>query len=353
MRIRYLVIVIISLVVWNKSFADETDYCNYTTEKSQAEKLLYQMPSMSIGFGRNSTATSNVLAVGINESLSKFLKGNLSGQIGENDCKLYRLVNEIQKHVLYDLTKLTIDQATQRIEQINIGVDRLNEAIDTEKQMVVAGSSTALTVLSLQGAKAQLEISRTALQTQIASTIVPDISLEPLDKLIVAAKIANLDQQELIANQAKYDNWDLSMTAGVGSDPGKSLVDINKPFVSLNFTYSFGTSKRNDLLTKSSKDYATWTNTNKIGPIVLAQQLHSEVQSILGIQTNAYASYMSYAGTIQANLDSVKDIDTATSHAFKAQLLIAQINSNVEVSTSRFTIDQLHKYDISNFGDFQ
>jgi len=57
--------------------AHADDYCDYTKEKSQAEKILYQSPSLMVGFGRTNTGSASVLGVGVTESLSKYLQGNL------------------------------------------------------------------------------------------------------------------------------------------------------------------------------------------------------------------------------------------------------------------------------------
>lgn len=80
-----------------------SEYCDYTKEKADAERILLQSPALMVGFGRNDTSNTNTLGIGVTESLSKYLKGNLSGTIGQDDCHVYQLANELQSHVQYDL----------------------------------------------------------------------------------------------------------------------------------------------------------------------------------------------------------------------------------------------------------
>ena len=112
-------IALLTLLVSSLALANEDlSYCDYTTEKSEADRIQLVYPTIVVGGGRNSTTFTNVTVFGVNESLSHYLKGKLQKEIGAGDCQLFHVMNDLTKRATYDGIVISNEIAIRKIEYI-------------------------------------------------------------------------------------------------------------------------------------------------------------------------------------------------------------------------------------------
>lgn len=348
---KYILLLGILLCV-TQCFASEEEsaYCDYTKEKSQAEKLLNQTPKVVFGDGRNSTGITNSIALGVSQSLSGYLKGRLSNQIGNQDCEIYRHVNEISKHVAFDVPSLQLKYDQRRIVAIDDALISMNQLHDQEQARIDAGVSTIVVLDLIDSAAEQLRVQRAALQQQIAIIVIPEIDDTRLDQLLVEVTELENQQQQTIAHQSKFDNWDLTLSVGAGSILRESVPQAPiQPYVMLSGTYSFGTVTRNHALEKSGSAYANWMQIQALGPIQLAHQLFTQVNSARVFSETSLNSIRNYADNLRRNYDEMSKINTPDAHRFQTQLAVELASTKVELESARFNMTQMNDYLKANF----
>lgn len=329
-------------------------YCNYDQAKSAAERLLDQSPSIIAGFGRDNTGTNNTLAIGVTESLSKFLQGALSNRIGESDCRLYQITTEIQKHVTYDLQTLQLQQLHYQESLTQNAITQLDSMIIKEQRYLGAGTSTIPNIALLQAAKETLIVNLANLKQQSALIVLPKFdgadSLKLSDLLRLANVYTNDEQQEL-ANQSKYQSWDLSITVGKGSNPNYPMLHSlpNQTFGTIQLTYSFGARERARELDDAANSYTQAMVSDPNGPINLAYMLRQQIiqAQIAAIKTEA--PFKAYNQVINTQLHSIAQIQTSVARAFRIQLTIAQLNNNIQLQTNQYAQQILGRYLTTNF----
>jgi hypothetical protein len=331
--------------------SDDYHYCDYTKEKSEAERLNFESPSLLVGGGRTNTGSNNAIGVGVTESLSKFLQGRLSNQIGDNDCRLYRLVNNITKHVQYDLIRLTYQDAETRVNLTEQAILSLDSMIVDEQKRVEAGGSTIMLVATLQAAKARLTLGLGQLQQQMAVAILPTTSQGPLKDILKEAVVLTEDQQAVLAKQSKYQNWDLALTVGAGSNPSMPMFHSlpTEPYVSLSYTYSFGGPARNRALDRAASSYAAYARENEIGPINLGWKLSDQIRKAKAADENSFQAITDYNKQLAKNVDSVAGTDTVVAHMFRVSLAVEQLTYNIEANALAQSIERLNNYMEANF----
>lgn len=330
--------------------AAESSYCDYTIEKYKAEQLLLQSPKLTFGGGRDSIGSANAIGLGVTESLSGYMKGRLSSKIGQQDCDLYRHVNEITKHVSYDVPTLQVSYAQHRIQLIDDAIVSLQKLQQEESERVKAGTSTIVVLDLVNSATEKLRVERTSLQQQVAVTVLPEELNSRLDQLLLETTEIENSEQQIIASQSKYDNWDVSVSTGIGSQI-KGIVPSApvQPFVLMSFSYSFGAPNRNKALDRSASSYAQYALTQQTGPVHLAQQLYRQIDSSRTVNVNALTSYSSYEANLRKNLDDVSKIDSPEGQRFKTQLMIEIALASVETESTKYNVKQLNTYLQSNF----
>lgn len=287
------------------------------------------------------------------ESLSKYLQGHLSHKIGDADCHLYQVTSEIQKHVTYDLQALQLKQLQQRDALTDNGIAELDNLIVDEKARLIAGTSTLQNVAMLEAAKQTLVVAKTGLEQQIAVIVLPPFDGERLDSLLTLANAYNLEEQQTLAQQSKYQNWDVTVTVGEGSNPAYPLLHTlpNQTFATAQFTYSFGAAKRDRALDRAASSYVTATNTAPTGPINLANLLRIQVTQARDAAELSYAPYQTYDASLNDQLQSIANIDTAVARAFRIQLMIAQVSNNIELMSDKYAQVVMDTYLAQNFSN--
>lgn len=331
--------------------ADDDSYCDYTTEKYKAEQLLLQSPKLTLGGGRDSIGSTNAVGIGVTESLSGYLKGRLSNQIGSQDCDLFRHINAITRHVSYDLPALQVKYNEHRIDVINSGILALEHLQDEETRRVAVGGSTVIVVDLINSAIEKLRVERVNLQQQNTLTVLPDaIEGTRLDQLLAETTELEFEEQQTIARQAKYDNWDVSMSAGFGS-PLVGIIPQSpiQPFILMNFSYSFGASARSRALDKSGAAAAHYNESLQNGPIHLANQLAKQIDGAKAINESALTAYRSYQDNLQKNFDDVAKVDSPDAHRFTTQLAVELAIAHIETEAARFNVAQMDTYLRANF----
>jgi len=343
-----IVIALISQAVYAD---DNREYCDYAKEKAHAESILQKSPQVFLGGGRDGSSNSNVIGLGIKESLSGFLKSYTSEALGQDDCQVYRTTNQLQTHIEYDLTNIQLKQVQFREEAVSLGIKHVSELIAAETIRVNAGVSTKITLSTLQAYRAKLEDELANLKQREALTRVPvGTHIEPVSVLI-SQLVEDTDKyQHDLSKQAKYDNWDVAVTTGVGSDPSRSMFSTpNQRFTNLQFTYSLGGPSRSRALDSAADHYTKWTQLNNNGPVHLASQIREQVQNAIDAAKGSKAAYDHYRKTIQTNLDSLEGLDTAPAHSFRIQLQIEQTSNDIESSCNEYTVNQFTNYLNYNF----
>lgn len=331
--------------------ASDTAYCDYTKEKATAEQLQLQSPSVFAGLGRNSTATTNVLGIGVSESLSHFLKGRLSQQVGAEDCATYRVVNEIQKHVSYDLAIITKHINAARIQVDELALADINQLGLEESKRVAAGTSTVVILQQLRLAAERIELDEQNQRMQSATIYAPEFDphAPKLSELLSLAKDLQQVEQHDLAAQQKLENWDVTLSVGVGS--GASMTQLNTPFVMLQGTYSLGAPARDKHLDAAGKAYANWSSTATNAPINLGEQLHTQVKTATMVAVRGADNMNDLDHAIDQNIKDLGNADSQVAHAFKVQLLLEKINNRVELTTALVTALAMQSYLEVNFND--
>ena len=348
---QYFWILIIAALGLLAMVAKADEYCDYTKQKAEAERIFNQVPQLFAGFGTNSSANTNTVGIGVTESLSKYLKGRLSGVVGQDDCNVYLVTNEIQKHVTYDLVVLQLRYTQNREELMQTGITRLTDLLKSEQPRVATGASTIINVLTLQAAIAKLEDTLANLEQQKALVHLPDMDLSPLNDLLAKVDRLNRKEQRDVAKQSKYDNWDLVLTTGVGSNPTAPMFSQipSKGFANLQFTYSFGAPARNRALDRAAESYADWLSTNDNGPIQLGVAMKDQVTRAATAAIASEAAYNHYREVLGANLAAIEGLDTAPAHGFRIQLVIEQVTNDIERESNDFNIEAYTLYLTQNF----
>lgn len=346
MKFLYLLLLLPAITLAN----EQDSYCDYTIEKAKAEQLLLQSPRLVLNGGRDSIGALNAVGLGVQESLSNYLKGSLSGKIGDRDCQIYRRVSELTKHINYDLGLMRIDQSNRRIDLIDDQINHLTNLLLTEQDRVNAGTSTVIVTGMLNSAIAKMRVDRASLTQQNALTITPDISPIPLKKLIEETKLLQSDQQQDLNKQSKYDNWDVGLSIGTGSElSGFRPSGRVQPFVLLNMSYSFGASRRSQALDRSGSAYIDWQNATVQGPLYLAQQLYTQIAAASKANFQALTSYQSYTSNLEQNMTDMGKLETPEAHRFLLQLEIDSAANTIEVESMKYSLNQMNKYLAINF----
>jgi hypothetical protein len=328
---------------------EESSYCDYTNEKYEAEHILLQSPKATFGGGRANVGNLNAIGLGVSESLSNYLKGRLSTQIGNQDCELFKHINEISKHVSYDLSSMQVAYAKNRINEIDDSIANLKTILQNEEQRLKVGSSTIITTDTIESAIQRQMVERAILSQQVAMVIIPEMKTIPLKQLLTETIEIEANQQQTIAKQAKYDNWDVNVSAGIGSQIKGFTPGATQPFGMVGFSYSFGASARNHALDASGNAYTEYVNHQTTGPIHLADQLIKQVSAAQLSAQDSLISYESYMNNLQYNLDSISGIDTPESHRFYIQLQMEITTTKVEIQSTKYNIHQMNAYLEQNF----
>lgn len=347
MKIRYFIALALASTAVH---AADDHYCSYTTEKAESDRVLQQSPKLQLGLGQTGTGDSRVLGIGVTESISGYLKGNLTGEIGQNDCMLYQLTNELQKHVSYDSVRITKRILEARLAADNRSVVALTYLADQVHNKVVAGTATKIQLDTINAAIARLDLDRNHVNEQLAGLIVPDMDNHtPVASIIQDLMDLSSQQQRLIASQAKKDNWDAQVTVGQGSNPNYPMFSgRTQTFANLNFTYSFGAPARNRHLDNAASSYGAWQHDQETGPIHLAELLRESVVKTRDAATTTYSTNVSYEDLLRSQLEGLGD-NTAAQEAFGIQLTIELATADVETQVSKTTMSVMSQYLLDNF----
>jgi hypothetical protein len=347
-------IILFSLLTFSGAVlaADEQAYCDFAHEQAEAEKIQFQSPRAISALGRASTGTSNTLGVGLSESLSGYLKSRMSLGIGDGQCRLYHDVNEITKHVQYDIIDLTTRELENQIRVIDQQIDVLLRLSVDEQARVAVKSSTIVTVATIEAAIAKLRVQKAEDLEQVKGVILPPISPTPLREILADASITEQTVEQAKIDQSKYNNWDVSVAAGVGTNPSRGILSTpDKPFIGLNFSYSLGAARANRALDKSAASYVEWTKDQSIGSIHLGQLLKAQVEAVRNANIGSLSSYSDYQKILEDNLKTTESVDTPDAHRFHVQVLIELSSLLVETETRRDSINVMTKYLAQNFGE--
>lgn len=218
---------------------------------------------------------------------------------------------------------------------------------------MAAGASTVIVLSTLEAARAKLEDQAAQLHQSIALTNLPSQkpSQSSLSSLLLQATAANQTYQHDLAQQAKKDNWDLSLTTGVGSDPDKTMFSAppDKAFASLQFTYSFGAPARNRHLDSAGDHYARELESNENGPQALARELQNQVVRARTAAIISQDAYNRYSTALADNLKAIEGVDTAAAHGFRIQLEIEAVTNGIESNSNYTTGVIMSNYLAANF----
>jgi hypothetical protein len=328
--------------------SEEQSYCDMTTEKSEADRILFVSPNAQLTLGRNPTTLSNVVMVGVTESLSHYLKGQLQRDVGQGDCQLYRSMADLAKHATYDGIVIRNSVVARKADAIEDAVKQIDDLYQNESKRVAAGNSTVPTLELLETAKAKLDSDLFEMQSQNNPMAVPTLSNHPVDELIANTSSLLANEQHLLAKSAKYDNWDVAL--GVGG--AVEFVGGNKtssPYATLTFAYQIGSSKRSEALDRAA-DAATKLLTEQgTGPVQLAYLLRTKVQEMIKFNSSALQAAMKYDEAIANNLKLIDGLDTSDAHKFRIQLTLDQINNQVQIRTLQQSNSILTKYLAINY----
>lgn len=345
-----LLFTLLVLISFNALSNEEQSYCDYTMEKSEADRMQLIAPNLVVGAGKNSASLENIMTVGITESLSHYLKGQLQKDIGAADCKLFRTMNQLTKHTSYDAIILSNAIGLYKMKYLKVAIKHLSKLVLKERELVKKGASTIITVEFLKAAKTKLELKLIELQQQVDSRAIPALSKTPVDQLIKQANSQMALQQKRLLKSNKYNNWDITLAAGAGKDLSTTLRNsTTTPYVSLNFIYSLGAMPRNRALQRSAKAYTQYAKEQSVGPIQLATLFIKKVASMIKANKLALISSRNYEAEINESLKSIEGIDNAHATRFKTQLIIEKINNSLEKKTLEISNVILMKYLHENF----
>ena len=250
----------------------------------------------------------------------------------------------------YDLARIQQQEVQYRLDLLARGISRIDAQIVDEKKRLEVGTSTLIVVSELEAVRAKLEDQTHDLQQQAALLHVVPTEGRLADLLLNASR-ANRTYQHLLADQAKKQNWDVSLTMGVGSNPSYPMLHSlpTETFGTLQLTYSFGASKRNRALDAAADHYADYQDKDDLSPIQLGYALKEQISNALVAANHSAVTYSNYGQTLESNLETVKDIDTAAARAFRVQILIEQVNNDIEEDSNLHAIRLMTGYLTYNF----
>lgn len=340
---------LIALLVATSAYATEEEtYCDYATQKAEADRILLVAPSALASLGRNPSTLTTVEIVGATESLSHYLKGKLQKDIGQGDCEVYRSMSDLAKHATYDGVVIRNSVVARKSEAIEEAIKQVEELVASEKQRVAVGTSTIVTIELLETARAKLYGDLFELQSQNNPIAVPTLSNHPIDELIVHTNSLLADEQHLLAKSAKYDNWDVSLGVGGASEVLNGTRTV-QPYATVTMSYQFGSAARNRALDKSGEAYAKLLNEQGTGPVQLAYLLKRKVEEMVRFNSKALQAAIDYNAAIINNAKTLEGIETNDAHKFRVQLTLDQINNTIQIHTLQQSNSILTKYLAINF----
>lgn len=321
-------------------------YCQHVLDVAKAQQVLDRGIE---GFGRIGQSDTNPdlkqAVLGASKSLSRHLQGDAAVRAAALDCELY--AHSLDVELIVNFRMLAIEQqvAARRVEELTKVLGLLDEEVRLAERRKQSGDATTAEVMALNQHRLQLHGQWLAAQRAAVGREIPELptvdvgeALQEVDRLTLAL------QGELNRRQA-LQAWDVALVGGLqrpisGQVPGASPE--LKPFASLTFRYNF-----NDIVYRRQLD-ATATSAlalRKAQNAELTRRLHylrESVGRMLKVETAALPGLAEQRRSLAAEMERLRDIDSALARKAKSQLRVSLAVAAMEENLSRFKVGLLN-----------
>jgi hypothetical protein len=341
------------LLVSNRAFSqsdEQSAYCTYVTQEAMAQRNLLRAPDAVAGIAQPNTGTAPQLYWGVSGSFANYSKAKLTLEAARKNCNSYRAATDATLGIRYALAKLEQEALRYRSELLHRAIEQLDLMVTHNLRILEVQNLTRPMLYSVQSIRARLLADRISTEMKLASLYVPDlISNVSLKQLVSEKQIREAEAQRSLALLDRQAIWDVRVTAGGRKRVSPFFSDSVEPYGEVAFSYNFGSRGNHNHLEKSAAAFATWKNLQGGETTRNAQILEQQIVRIIGVQQAELDILREQEKEIEANLQRLVGVDTASAVSFGNQLGADKLVLFVEIRDVTFRLQKLQDYLQSNF----
>lgn len=327
---------------------DPQAYCTYVMEQAQAQRDLLRTPAAVAGLTQPETGLPPQIVGGASLGLSNLRKAGLTVEAARKNCELYKANLAAQQTILYAVSNLEREALQNRLVLIDQAEKSLDDLMEKTSKMVEAQNATRVMLFSLETTKIKLDADRADTQAKISALYAPALSDRPLKELVAEKQSGEVDQQKVLDQLDRQNNWDVALSVGVHQQVNP-VAQGAQPYGAVTVTYNLGSRAINKHLDRAAQAYDEWKKVQE-GDVVRGMEvLRQQLTGNAGVQESKLKSLQEESGRIEKTEQLVASPDTSVALDFHNQLTVSQLLLQIETGDATFRIAQVREYLANNF----
>lgn len=324
------------------ALADEAQsFCDLTQTQAEVQKHLLGSAQLFVSTGDPQTGSSTTVTVGLSKSLSKHLQARTTGALADATCDSYRADRKLAEQAQNveqrgDLLAFTAMEPVlrQALDMAKANVARERELLNAHMStlMDVKGASDSLT--AVRELLTTLEENRSRIQDQLPEA---DVPLRDLVQQSIAAKTDMASQTSKLAAES---SWDVSLAAGVQSDPGNGGGRA-KPFVGVTLSYSFGAAAAYRAANRVSGLAAKYVSEERDGPEMQYRRALATVRSLIKAERDVMEGLDERKALVDETIARLQGIESDDAQRAMRQAKLDQLSILAQQAGANARMDYL------------
>lgn len=338
-----LLTIFAALFITSTAFAQDQAYCNAALETAKSQADLLRTPQVALGVTESPLVGSPAQAVaGFTESVQGLRKAGRVLEVGRATCRLYKAQEDSALAIQYAMPILEREALQQRLTFDDEALRSIDELIADSNRLLQVQNTTRQAVYGAQSAKARILTDVAAVNTALATIVIPsDVSSESIQALVNEEQAATILAQDANTRLQKTQNFDVQLVVGVRHSVFDSSVGGYGGFSA---TWSPASKASDRHLANAALSQELYDRTNPNGVTRQTQVLHQQVTQSLAAWKGKLVAVQAQQSVIDENLAAVDGVDTPSANIFRASLRADSILQRTELLDAQYRISKLENF---------
>lgn len=322
---------------------DIDSYCQYLTEKNNAQRLLLNSPDAITRFDNGDVYNNlqKVIMVGLSKNLSDFAKAKAVRQIIQDECRYYQVNQEAKLQIKYALASIRYQSLQFKRQQIIYAKTKLTYLLSAIEKRIEHHNDTIKSYHQIDSSLQKLMDIEQQIHIDLASEPLPKTKFVKINGLIQQLVNAQNNRQHSLNHLKKQDNWSLQIQAGAQQNLSTPQNQDVKPYFSVSFRYNLGSLYSNSQIKKAEEYYADWQKAAIFGTQKQLIQLLSVFNALEIAEKKRLAFLTKTEKKTEILQKRFNSINTNKAILFQNQLEVDKLLKHIEIEYVKHTIKLL------------